>query len=49
MSSLGVNKEDFGTHLFRIGALSILGNDVSMSSAFIQKSARHKHINSTMG
>ena len=49
MTSHGVNKEDFGTHSFRIGGLSVLGNDGSVSPAFIQKSVRHKHINLTMG
>ena len=47
MTSLGVTAEDFGTHSFRIGGLSVLGNDGQVQPAFIQKSARHKHLNST--
>ena len=48
LTSLRVNREDYGTHSFRIGGLSVLGNDGSVSPAFIQKSARHKHLSSTM-
>ena len=48
MTSLGVTAGDFGTHSFRIGGLSVLGNDGQVQPAFVQKSARHKHLNSTM-
>ena len=46
--SLGVNREDYGTHSFHIGGLSVLGNDGSVSPAFIQKSAQHIHLSSNM-
>ena len=49
MAKMGVNNEDYGTHSFRIGGLSILGNDSSVCPAFIQKSVRHKRLSSTMG
>ena len=48
MTSLGVTAGDFGTHSFRIGGLSVLGNDGQVQPAFVQKSARHKNLNSTM-
>merc|ERR1712030_96551 len=48
MTSLGVTAGDFGTHSFRIGGLSVLGNDGQVQPAFVQKSERHKNLNSTM-
>ena len=48
MTSLGVNADDFGTHSFRIRGLSVLGNDGQVNPSFIQRSASHKNLNSTM-
>ena len=48
LTSLGVDADDFGTHSFRIGGLSVLGNDGQVNPAFIQRNARHKNLSSTM-
>ena len=49
LAKMGVNNDDYGTHSFRICRLSMIGNDGKVSPAFIQKSARHKCLSSTMG
>ena len=48
VKGLGVFPQDYSTHSFRKGGLSVLGADFTVSPAFVQKSARHKHWASTV-
>ena len=48
LRDMGVFPQDYSTHSFRKGGLSVLGADCTVSPAFIQKSARHKHWASTV-
>ena len=48
LAKTGVNNDYYGTHPFRIGSLSMMDNDRNISPVFIQKSARHKCLSSTM-
>ena len=48
LREIGVYPQDYSTHSFRKGGLSVLGADCMVSPAFIQKSARHKHFASTV-
>ena len=39
---MGVHLEDYSTHSFRLGGLSVMADDKVVTPAFLKKSAHHK-------
>ena len=48
LKEMGIYPQDYSTHSFRKGGLSVLGTDCTVTPAFTQKNAQHKHWASTV-